>query len=157
MAFTYIDPSSGNRDKVRFLIGDTDSTDFHLSDEEIAYLLSTWNTNVYDAAIAAAELIAGQYAHKTNYSRSVGDLSISESYGSSATEFRSLADRLRKQRAQLYPPSPKINAQSISPTSEKTVTAYKSDFYTGLMDNKSIQEGQCQLTSRVLLVIGLPT
>lgn len=138
MTFTYIDPSSGNRDKVRFLIGDTDSTDSHLQDEEISYLLTTWNNNVYDAAIAGAELIAGQYAHKTNYSRSVGDLSISESYGTSAGEFRALADRLRKQKALLYPPVPKINAQSILPTSEKTETSYKSDFYTGLMDNHSI-------------------
>ena len=54
MGFTYVDPSSGNRDKVRFLIQDTASSDFHLHDEEIAYLLTTWNSNVYDAAIAAS-------------------------------------------------------------------------------------------------------
>lgn len=138
MTFTYIDPSSGNRDKVRFLLQDTVSTDANLTDEEIAYLLTTWSNNVYDAAIAGAELIAGQYAHKTNYSRSVGDLSISESYGQSASEFRMLAERLRKQRAQLFPPSPKINPQAILPTPEKTETSYKSDFYTGLMDNNTI-------------------
>ena len=134
MAFTYVDPSSGDRDKVRFLVQDTDSTDYHLEDAEITYLVSTWG-NVYDAAIAAAEIISGQYAHKTNYSRSVGDLSISESYGASAAEFRALASRLRDQRDRLRVPIAKINAQSILPTSEKAVQTYKSDFSTGLMDN----------------------
>lgn len=135
MAFTYIDPSSGNRDKVRFLIGDTDSTDPHFSDEEITYLLTTWGDNVYNAAIHGAEILSGRYAHLTNYSRSIGDLSISEQYGASAQEFRKLAETLRNQRDLLFPAVPKINAQSIVATADKTVTTYKSDFYTGIMDN----------------------
>lgn len=132
MAFTYVEPTT-DRDKVRFLIQDTDSTDPHFQDAEITYLLTTWG-NVYDAAIAAAEIIAGQYAHKTNYSRSIGDLSISESYASSAAEFRAIADRLRQQKNDLYPPSTKINAQAIIATADKTVTTYKTDFYTGMHD-----------------------
>lgn len=134
MTFTYVDPSSGNRDKVRFLIGDTDTNDQHFSDEEIAYLLTTWNDNVYDSAIAGAELLSGRYAHLTNYSRSIGDLSISEQYGASAQEFRSLADRLRRQKNDLYPTDVKINAQAIIATADKNVTSYKSDFYTGIHD-----------------------
>jgi hypothetical protein len=134
MAFTYIDPSSGNRDKVRFLVQDTDSTDFHLHDEEIAYLLTTWGNDVFDAAIAAADIIAGSFAHKTNYSRSIGDLSISESYASSAVEFRALADRLRRQKDDLSPPTPRINAQAIVSTSDRLVTTRNTDFYTGIHD-----------------------
>jgi hypothetical protein len=133
VAFTYIDPSSGDRDKVRFLVQDTDSTDPHLQDAEITYLLTTWG-NVYDAAIAAAEIIAGQYAHKTNYSRSVGDLSISESYQASATEFHRLADRLRLQKADLYPPAVKVNAQAIVNTADRTQSTFTTDFRTGLHD-----------------------
>lgn len=134
MAFTYTgDPAGSNRDKVRFLIQDTDSTEPHLQDEEIAYLLSTWG-NVYDAAIAAAEILAGQYAHKTNYSRSIGDLSISESYQASATEFHRLADRLRLQKADLYPPSVKVNAQAIISTADRTQSTFTTDFRTGLHD-----------------------
>lgn len=136
--FTYSgDPSASSLDKVRFLISDTDSTDYELEDSEVQFVIDSWAT-VYDAAIAAAEIIAGKYATKTNYSRSIGDLSISEAYGQAATEYRSLADRLRHQKALLNPPSPRINPQAILPTQEKTVTAYKSDFYTGLMDNNSI-------------------
>lgn len=134
MAFTYVDPTSGTRDEIRFLIQDTDSTDPHFQDAEINYLFGEWG-NVYDAAIAAAEIISGQYAHKTNYSRSIGDLSISESYGASAAEFRALAQRLMAIRDRLQVPISKINAQSIMATADKKVETYKSDFYTGMMDN----------------------
>jgi len=133
MAFTYVDPSSGDRDKVRFLIQDTDSTDAHLQDAEITYLVSTWG-NVYDAAIAAAEIISGQYANKTNYSRSIGDLSISESYATSAGEFRLVADRLREQKNRIYPPTPKINASAIVSTGDRTQTVFSTEFRTGLHD-----------------------
>lgn len=133
MAFTYVDPSSGDRDKVRFLVQDTDSTDAHLQDAEITYLVSTWG-NVYDAAIAAAEIISGQYANKTNYSRSIGDLSISESYATSAAEFRLVANRLREQKNRIYPPTPSINASAILSTAERTQTVFSTDFRTGLHD-----------------------
>jgi len=133
MAFTYVDPSSGDRDKIRFLVQDTDSTDAHLQDAEITYLFSTWG-NVYDAAIAAAEIISAQYANKTNYSRSIGDLSISESYATSAAEFRAVADRLRGQKNKLYPPTPSVNASAILSTAERTQTVFSTDFRTGLHD-----------------------
>ena len=133
MAFTYVDPSSGNRDKVRFLISDTDSTDFNLHDEEITYLLSIW-TNVFDTAIAGAEIIAGKFANKTNYSRSIGDLSISESYATSAAEFRSLADRLKEQKNKIYPPTPKINAAAIVSTEDRLQTTFTTEFRSGLHD-----------------------
>lgn len=135
MSFTYVDPTTSNRDKVRFLLQDTVSTDAHFSDEEISYLLSTWHDNVLDAAIAGAEIIAGSYAHKTNYSRTIGDLSISEQYGASAVEFRALADRLRRIKNELNPPLAKINLQAITSTEDKLVQTYKTDFKTGMMDN----------------------
>lgn len=133
MAFTYVDPTSGTRDEIRFLIQDTDSTDPHLQDAEVNYLFSKWG-NVYIAASYAAEAIATQYAHKTNYSRSIGDLSISESYATSAAEFRELAKSLKAQELDLFPPTTKINASAIIATADKTVTTYKTDFYTGMHD-----------------------
>lgn len=133
MSFTYVDPGSNDRDKVRFMIGDVDSADYHFSDAEIAYLLTTWITPI-DAAIAGAEMIAGRFAHKTNYSRSIGDLSISESYGTSAAEFRALANSLRQQRGKLSPPTIKANADALKATIDKTTTTYNTDFYTGIQD-----------------------
>lgn len=133
MAFTYVDPTSGDRDKVRFLIQDTDPTDPLLQDAEITFLLSTWG-NIYAAAAYAAEAIAGRYAHKTNYSRSIGDLSISESYATSAAEFRELAKSLKAQEIDFFPPSVKVNASAIIATADKLVQTYKTDFYTGIHD-----------------------
>jgi hypothetical protein len=133
MTFTYVAPTT-DRDKIRFLIGDTVSADANFQDEELTYLISTWG-NVFDAAISAAEILAGRFARRSNYSRSVGDLSISESLGSSAVEFRSLAISLRNQRDRLAPPTPRINAQSIKNTGDKLQETYNSDFYTGLHDN----------------------
>ena len=44
MAFTYeTNLSLSTRDQVRFLVGDTDSTEFFLHDEEIAWLISQWS------------------------------------------------------------------------------------------------------------------
>jgi len=133
MAFTYVDPTSGTRDQIRFLIQDTDTTDQHLQDAEINYLYTTWG-NVYAAAAYAAEIIAAKYSHKTNYSRSIGDLSISESYSESATQFRELARSLRTQELDLFPPTPKINAASIISTAERTQTVFNTDFRTGIHD-----------------------
>ena len=133
MAFTYVDPTSGTRDQIRFLIQDTDTTDQHLQDAEINYLYTTWG-NVYSAAAYAAEIIAAKYSHKTNYSRSIGDLSISESYSESATQFRELAKSLRTQELDLFPPTPKINAASIISTAERTQTVFNTDFRTGIHD-----------------------
>lgn len=78
MTWTYSgDPSSTDRDAVRFLIGDTDTTDQQLTDEEIAYLLDQAGDNVYAAAIAAAEALLGKYARLVD--KNVGDLKLSYS------------------------------------------------------------------------------
>jgi len=132
MAFTYVEPTT-NRDKIRFLIGDTVTPDHFFEDAEITFLFDT-HGNVFDAAIAGAEILAGRFAHRSNYSRSIGDLSISESYGTSAAEFRELAKTLRARRDFLFPPSVKINSQAAISTADKSVTTYKSDFYTGMHD-----------------------
>jgi len=136
MSFTYVDPNSNDRDKVRFLLGDVESFDYHFNDSEVAYLLEVWGTAV-NAAIAGAEIIAGRFALKTNYSRSIGDLSISESYGTSAAEFRMLANNLRMQRDRLAPPTIAFNADSMKATRDKTTENYRSDFYTGINDNRN--------------------
>jgi hypothetical protein len=75
MAWSYSeDPASSNRDAVRFLIQDTDSTRQLFQDAEITYLLAQEH-NVYMAAGAACDIQAArQSAIK---SKSVGDLSLS--------------------------------------------------------------------------------
>lgn len=136
MTFTYSgDPNVSARDKVRFLIGDTFATDAHLQDEEIAWLLSVNNNDVWETARAGAEHIAIDYAHKANYSKTVGDLAISEQFRGQADEFYKLSDRIKSQRFRQSPPSPVANAAALVSTDDRNVSDYNTDFYVGQMDN----------------------
>lgn len=83
MAWTYSgNPASSDRDEVRFLIGDTDSKDQLLSDDELDYILSVIpdpgaSYHNLKAASSACEAIAAKLSKVTD--KSVGSLSISYS------------------------------------------------------------------------------
>ena len=134
MAFTYIDPTNSNRDKVRFLIQDTDSTNPHMTDEEIGWLITEW-ADVYDAAANAADILSGSYAHKADYSKSVGDLTLSETFSTQSERFQALATNLRLNRMRRYVPSWVANPESLKSTSNRNVTTYNTDAHLGQMDN----------------------
>lgn len=107
MAWTYGgDPSANTRDEVRFLIGDTDTTNQLLQDAEITFLYNQWNSNAYLAAAHACDALAAKFAAKSDYSKSVGDLSISTQFGQQADRYRSLGAQLLAQNALASPPSP---------------------------------------------------
>jgi len=141
MTFTYVGPATADRDKVRFLIQDTDSTAPHMTDEEIAWLLTEW-ADVYDAAANAADVLAGQYAHKADYSKSVGDLSLNETFSTQSLRFSTLASSLRVTRMRRYAPSWVANAEALKSTADRNVTTYNTDAHLGQMDNprSDIQE-----------------
>ncbi len=90
MTWTYSgDPSSTNRDAVRFLVGDTDNTDQLVTDEEIAYALAQ-EGNAYNAAARMARGLASKFARHPD--QSLGDLSIS--YSQRYKHFTELAKKL---------------------------------------------------------------
>ena len=89
MAWTYIDPSTNDRDKVRFLVGDTDTNDQLVTDEEIAWALD--NENVYNAAATIALAISSKFARLAD--KTVDDLSIK--YSQRAKNYADLAAELR--------------------------------------------------------------
>jgi hypothetical protein len=61
------DPNLGtDRDKVRFLVGDTDDDNIMLSDSEIAYLLSLEGNDVFGTASRACESIAAMFAREVD-------------------------------------------------------------------------------------------
>ena len=81
MTWTYSgDPSANARDAIRFLIGDTDTTDQLLSDEEIAWVNTeasgtpTATTDLYDAAYRCCLTIAAKLARQAD--KQIGDLSV---------------------------------------------------------------------------------
>lgn len=94
MTWTYSDPSTYDRDKVRLLIGDTNTSDQQLSDEEIAFFL-TEEGSVYRAAAAAARSLMAKYSRLVD--KSVGDLSLS--YSQRVTHYESLIRDLDRRSA----------------------------------------------------------
>jgi hypothetical protein len=115
MTWTYSgNPAASNRDAVRFLIGDTDSGDQLVSDEEIAFLLAEENT-VRTASARACEAIAARFGRSADNSRSVGDLSLSESYSQRSASYLSLADRLAAAGAGDNHPVPVANPGALGP------------------------------------------
>lgn len=100
MSFTYTnDPANSNRDAVRVMVNDTTETGHALSDETIAWLLTS-EANVTYAAAAAADMIAGQFADAVT-TKQVGDLRLTkgDNVGNVAGSYRALAARLRRQAA----------------------------------------------------------
>ena len=99
MTWTYAgDPAANARDAIRFLIGDTDTTDQLLSDEEIAWVnteasgTSTGTTALYDAAYRCCLTIASKLAREAD--KQIGDLSVSMSQRAKA--YREQASSLKE-------------------------------------------------------------
>jgi hypothetical protein len=91
MSFSYSgDPSINALDEVRFLIGDVNSSQPQLQDEEINYCLGVTANNRYAAAMAA-EAIAGKYAVLVN--TTIDGLSVQ--YNDLHRNYILLADQLR--------------------------------------------------------------
>lgn len=94
MTFTYSgDPSSSDKDAIRFLLGDTDSEEELLSDEELIFLASQWTQNysVYWAAAVAAESVAARFAREVTVNSDSQTVSTSELQ----QKYLTLAERMR--------------------------------------------------------------
>ena len=137
MTFTYSgDPSTSTRNKVRFLINDTDSTDALFSDEELDYLITEWGGNVYEISRAACETLVSRFVRLSDStSKSVGDISVSESYTAKAQQYKELANSFLARGMRKTPPRPFANAQALKSTNDRIVDDYNTDAYTGIHDN----------------------
>lgn len=108
MTWTYdASPLTSNLDAVRFLVGDTDSSDQQLQDEEITYLL-TVEGGVRYSAYKAAKALAARYTRKVD--RNVGDLRIS--FSQKARQYHDLAAALKTDMASHV--APLVLALSVS-------------------------------------------
>lgn len=124
MTWTYSgDPASSDRDAVRFTVGDTDSTEELVTDEEITYLLGIHN-GVGMASVGAARSIAAKFSRKADQSRAVGDLSLSQQYSQQSFNYHHLADHLLAIASGIdAPPLAKANADALG-----------AEFTIGLLD-----------------------
>lgn len=137
MTFTYSgDPSTSTRNYVRFLLNDTDSTDALFSDEEITYVINEWSGDAYEAARELAEILIARFARLADStSKSVGDISVSESYSSKIAHYQALANSLLIRKMRKSPPRPWANADAMKSTDDRTTTDFNTDFSIGQMDN----------------------
>jgi hypothetical protein len=130
------DPSTSVRNYVRFLISDTDTNNQLFSDEELNYVVSEWNNDAYGAARECAEILIARFAREADSSsKSVGDISVSESYASKIQHYKDLANSILMRQMRKSPPSIWANAQSLQSTADREVIDYNTDFYSGMMGN----------------------
>ena len=123
------DPSASFVDAVRYLIGDTGTTEL-VSDAEINYLRSTVGDNVLAVAAEAARNLSHKYAALVD--QTVGKISVS--YSQKAKQYQDLYNSLRRRAGQ----SGRIYAGGIS-LSDKELDDDDSDrpapaFTVGMMD-----------------------
>jgi hypothetical protein len=108
--YTYSnDPSTSGKDAVRFLCQDTDMTtgSVRLADEEINWILAFQTTNLFLAAAACADIIAGYWSKVQN--TVIGPLAIqrgtqpAEYYQQLAEALRRMANRFANASPVFYP------------------------------------------------------
>jgi len=136
MSFTYSnDPSTSTRNKVRFLINDVDSNDPLFNDAELDYLIAEWS-NVYETCRAACETLVARFSRLADStSKSVGDISVSESYTAKSKQYQDLANNFLQRRMRKTPPTIWANADSLLSTNDRMVDDYNTDFFAGIHDN----------------------
>jgi len=86
--------ATGRRNAVRFLVGDTDSTDVQAKDEEIAFALAQSSDNVYEAAAYTCRAIAAKYARRVNTDL---DGALSADYSDLHAHYLALAETLESE------------------------------------------------------------
>ena len=100
MAWSY-DPTdlntttaSGRLNTVRLLVGDTDTTDQQVQNEEVTFSLTENGNNVYYSGAWIARAIASKYSRKVNTELSGA---LKADYSDLVTHYNSLADNLEYQ------------------------------------------------------------
>ena len=100
MAWTY-DPTglntttaSGRLNTIRLLVGDTDTSDQQVQNEEITFSLSENGDNVYYSSAWIARVIASKYSRKVNTELSGA---LKADYSDLVKHYNSLADNLEYQ------------------------------------------------------------
>jgi hypothetical protein len=158
VAWTYSgDPASSARDAIRFLVGDTDTNDQLLSDEEIAWVNTeatgspTSTDSLYEAAVRCCITIAAKLAREAD--KQIGDLSVKLSQRAGA--YRTQADELRT-LAQREGSVPVPYAGGIT-ISDKDIDEENSDLFRGWFSSgqfENVRDGARSNTIRGVQFFG---
>jgi len=115
MTWTYtFDPTSSPKDTVRFLIGDVVEANPLLQDEEIYFSLNEVNMEPYRAAANSCANLAAQFTGLAqSTSKSVGGLSLSQTYGDRAQRYERLSKDLLARSRRVAPPIPNADHRAL--------------------------------------------
>lgn len=93
MSWSYSgDPAASDLDEVRFLVGDTDTTDQLVSNEEVAWSIAN-SAGTIQAAATLCEALASKFAREVD--KSIGSLSVSAASRSGHFSARAAALRVQ--------------------------------------------------------------
>ena len=102
MAWTYdstdlsLNTSAGRLNVVRFLVGDTDSTDQQVENEEINFAVAIASDDVYAAAVYIANSLSAKFARFVDTDL---DGQLSEKYSQLSQHYKALAHTIMSQKA----------------------------------------------------------
>lgn len=141
MTWTYTDPQTNTRDQVRFLAGQTSTSDVELvTDEEIAWAL-TAEGGIYLAAASVCDALSGRYGTRVT-EKKIGAMSLvyGGKVGSRSNEFRERAATLRR-RAALASVSPFSGGVSVADKQTRDLDSDRPDtaFAKGMDDRPGTQ------------------
>ena len=127
MAATYDASLPTAKDRVRFLIQDTNVASAMLQDEEITFMLTEY-PNYRLAAAACAEALSLKFAGMPQ-EKKIGNLSLF--YGDQAKKYSELASKLRTQASKILLPYAggisKADKNAINNDSDRVKPAFKHD------------------------------
>ena len=102
MAWTYdstdlsLNTSAGRLNVVRFLVGDTDSTDQQVENEEINFAVALASDDVYAAAVYIANSLSAKFARFVDTDL---DGQLSEKYSQLSQHYKALAHTIMAQKS----------------------------------------------------------
>ena len=136
MSWSYQDTMPREIDKVRFYLGDTDSSDQLLTDEEIEFALSEASASVRTAASICADSVAAQYARLADLTE--GQLSIK--YSQRAKQFQTLAQNVGNSSRTSFLAMPSAGGIFVADkeATEADTTLVRPSFTVDMADNPEV-------------------
>lgn len=115
-------PKASQSDEVRFILGDTDTTDQLVSDEEIQYGLSSVNGTVHRTVYLMATAISSKFGRMATLS--LGQ--VNENYVTQSKFYADLASKYAK-----------LSGMSVNWGGAGTLSPDNAIFGTGMMNNNA--------------------
>lgn len=123
--------AGGRLNSTRLLVGDTDTTDQQVQNEEVAFALGQTGDNIYNAASFVAKLLASKYARLVDTQL---DGALMASYSDRAKHYNLLSIQLSEFGKKTSGRALGLSAGGVPNTPIFTVTQFDAQPKEGLLD-----------------------